>query len=124
MSERRPERVAHLVQAKLAELLIRHVKDPRLQSVAVTSVRMTPDLRTAHVFFRVLGEAEANPEVQRALARAGPFLRGQIGRALGLRVTPELRFAYDTLPDSARRVEDLLRQTESAAAPGDGEDEE
>ena len=42
----------------------------------------------------------------RALKRAGHFLRGEVGRALGLRVTPELRFAYDTVPDTAERVEE------------------
>jgi ribosome-binding factor A len=46
----------------------------------------------------------------KALARAAHFLRGEVGRALGLRVTPELRFEYDTVPDTARRLDDLLRR--------------
>jgi len=118
MAERRPARVAHLVQAELAGLLLREAKDPRLQQVTVTGVRMTPDLRVAHVYFRSLGGEEAREPTQRALERAGPFLRGQIGRALGLRVTPALRFEYDTTPDTARRVEELLR------AGGSGEPDE
>ena len=46
-----------------------------------------------------------------ALRRATPFLRRQLGRALGMRVTPELRFEYDTTPDTARRVDALLGET-------------
>jgi ribosome-binding factor A len=109
MAERRPARVAHLVQSELAGLLLRGAKDPRLQHVTVTSVRMTPDLRVAHVYFRTLGAGDADGSIQRALERAAHYLRGEIGRSLGLRLTPELRFAYDTTPDTAQRLEDLLR---------------
>jgi len=111
MAERRPERVGHLIQAELAALFLRHTHDPRLHDVTVTAVRMSPDLRVARVYFRTLGGDEAREPTQRALARAATFLRGAVGRALGLRVTPELRFEYDTQPDTARRLEDLLHGT-------------
>ena len=116
MAERRPERVAHLVQAELAGLFLHGTNDPRLRDVTITEVRMSPDLRVARVYFRTLGTADA----LRALQRASPFLRREVGRALGLRVTPELRFEYDTIPDTARRLDDLLRGARSAR---DEEDE-
>ena len=109
MAERRPERVGHLVQSELARLLIRDVKDPRLRLVTVTAVKMTPDLRVARVYVRTLEESADHGDVIRGLQRAAPFLRGQVGRALGLRVTPELRFEWDALPDTARRLDELLR---------------
>lgn len=118
MAERRPERVAHLVQSELARLLIREAKDPRLRLVTVTAVRMTPDLRVARIYVRTLEEGADHADLVRALQRAGAFLRGQIGRALGLRVTPELRFEYDALPDTARRLDELLR----AGAPPDDDE--
>jgi ribosome-binding factor A len=119
VSERRPERVAHLVQAELAGLLLR-ANDTRLHEAAVTGVRMSPDLRVARVYVRTLGGEEARAPLLRALTRAAHFLRGEVGRALGLRVTPELRFEYDTVPDDAARVEELLRGT--TRAPRDDED--
>lgn len=109
MAERRPERVAHLVQSELARLLIREAKDPRLHLVTVTAVKMTPDLRVARVYVRTLEQGADQADLVRALQRAAPFLRGEIGRALGLRLTPELRFEYDALPDTARRLDELLR---------------
>jgi ribosome-binding factor A len=121
MAERRPARVAHLVQSELASLLLRNAKDPRLQHVTVTGVRMTPDLRVAHVYFRTLGAGDPAGDTQRALERAAHYLRGEIGRHLGLRVTPELRFAYDTTPDTAQRLEDLLRGTDASASNEDDE---
>jgi ribosome-binding factor A len=119
MAERRPERVAHLVQSELARLLLREAKDPRLRLVTLTAVKMTPDLRVARVFVRTLDDTADRRAVVRALEHAAPFLRGEIGRALGLRVTPELRFAYDALPDTARRLDELLRGATPAGSDDD-----
>ena len=120
MADHRRERVEHLLRTQLATLLVREAKDPRLASVAVAGVRMTADLRQARVFYRLLGEVD-RAAVERALARATPFLRAAVGRSLGLRVTPALVFEYDTTPDAARRVEELLRN--ATGEDPDGEDE-
>jgi ribosome-binding factor A len=111
VADHRRERVEHLLRAELASLLQTEAKDPRLAQVTVSEVRLTPDLRQARVFFRLLGVEPDVRTAEQALARATPFLRGAVGRALGLRVTPELRFQYDTTPDTARRVDELLRGT-------------
>ena len=104
----RRDRVAHRIRAELAALLLREARDPRLQAVTVTDVQVTPDLRLARVYFRTLTAEAAPREAQAALRRATPFLRGALGHALGMRVTPELRFEYDTMPDRARRLDALL----------------
>lgn len=120
MAEHRRDRVAHLIQAELATLLLREARDPRLQSVILTSVRVTADLRLAHVYFRTLTAEAAPREAQAALRRATPFLRGALGRALGMRATPELRFEYDTTPDTARRLDTLL---DDVRPPDDDEED-
>lgn len=120
MAQRRLERVAHLVQAELGRLLLEEAKDPRVREVAITAVRMTADLRLARVYFRTLAP-DADPEpARRALERAGPFLRGAVGRALGMRNTPELRFEYDETLDTARRLDSLLA---SRRGDPEGDDE-
>ncbi len=122
MAEHRRDRVAHLVRAELASLLLREARDPRLQAVTITAVRVTADLRVAHVHFRTLTPKAAPREAQAALRRATPFLRGALGRALGMRVTPELRFEYDTTPDTARRLDALLDEVRPAGPAEDDED--
>jgi ribosome-binding factor A len=118
VADHRRERVEHLLRGELATLLLTEAKDPRLRDVSVSAVRMTADLRQARAFYRLLREGLDRRDVERALARATPFLRAATGRMLGLRVTPALTFEYDTTPDTARRVEDLLRD----AGRGDDED--
>ena len=118
--ERRPERVAQRVQAELAQLLLRELHDPRLRDVHVTAVRMTPDLRTARIFVRTLTSPEAAPAALAAFKRATPFIRSCLGRALGLRYVPELRFEYDTTIDSAARLEAALAGSAKKRDPGEG----
>jgi len=122
VAEHRRDRVAHLIQAELASLLLREAHDPRLQAVTITAVRITGDLRVAHVYFRTLTVEAAPRETLKALARATPFLRSGLGRTLGMRVTPELRFEYDTTPDRARRVDALLDEVRRVPEE-DGEDD-
>src|SRR5436189_4815217 len=84
MAERRPERVAHLVQAELAALFLRQANDPRLRDLTVTAVRMSPDLRVARVYVRTLVDTtDARAAALRALARAATFLRGRVGGRSG-----------------------------------------
>jgi hypothetical protein len=45
-------------------------------------------------------------------------LQSQVGRRLGLRFTPELRFEIDPSIAAAARVEELLRETQPTAAAG------
>jgi ribosome-binding factor A len=114
MADHRRARVEHSLRAELASLLLREAKDPRLATVAVSEVRLTPDLRQARVFYRVLDQGADAKALQKALERATPFFRARVGRTLGLRVTPTLRFEYDTTPDAARRVDELLRESNGA----------
>jgi ribosome-binding factor A len=119
MAERRPERVGHLVQAELARALLTSVRDPRLRTVTVTAVRMTPDLRVARVYFRTLGDPGEREDVRRAFQKAAAFLRREVAHALDLRVAPELRVEYDDSPDVGRRIDSLLQSTHEPDGDGD-----
>jgi ribosome-binding factor A len=115
VAEHRRDRVAHLLQVELATLLLREAADPRLRAVTVTGVRVTADLKQARVFVRALTvDVEPKPTLA-ALRRATPFLRGAVGRGLGLRSVPELRFEWDTVPDTVRRMDALLGSTHAPA---------
>ncbi len=107
---RRPGRVGEMVLRELSQMLLRDLKDPRLRGVTLTSVQMTDDLRLGRVFFSHLeGRAQA-PEAVRGFRSAAGFIRRQIGRALGLRYTPELEFEFDPGLECAARIGELLRE--------------
>jgi ribosome-binding factor A len=122
----RPARVGDQIRAELSELLARHVKDPGLGFVTLTRVSMTPDLQLARVFYTTLGDERARQDTGRALGRARPFLRRQVGQRLRLRRVPELQFLFDTSVERQERIERILedlRQEAGAAEEPTGDDD-
>lgn len=91
----RTQRVESQLQRVVAELISREVRDPRVGSVTVTGVEVVPDMSVAKVYFVPFGTAHAVEEVQQGLDRAASFLRGEVGRRLGLRHAPRLDFRFD-----------------------------
>jgi ribosome-binding factor A len=123
----RPDRVADQIRAEVAELLAREVQDPGLGFVTVTRVKVTADLQIARIFYTSLGDDRARRATGRALDRATPFIRRQIGSRLRLRRVPEIQFAFDESVEQHERIERLLQeihQTEAARTPSerDGDD--
>jgi ribosome-binding factor A len=108
----RARRVAEGIRAHLTSALRRDVADPRLAGLVLTDVHLPDDLGVAHVRVRSLKALDEKGRRQtiRALERATGRLKRELGRALSLKRTPELRFEFDTGPDAAERVEALLRE--------------
>lgn len=117
---RRTDRVGESFKEVLGELLQRQVKDPRVGFVTITTVRVTPDLSKAHVYYTVLGDDDTREQTRRGLESAAPFLRSEAGRRVRLRTLPELVFHFDDSFERGRRVDDLLG--EIASEPRDPED--
>ena len=91
----RASRVGDQIQAELASLLTREVHDPGIGFLTITSVKVSPDLQQARVYYTTIGDDKAKRESARALNRATPFLRRQVGQRLRLKRVPELTFFYD-----------------------------
>ncbi len=118
----RPERVAHLMQQEIADILRSRVRDPRVSRwVSVTGVEVTNDLSSAKVFVSVLPGGEERERTLRALDGAAGFVRRELAPRLGLREVPELHFRLDASIEQGARVQELLRKLERGEPVGDGE---
>jgi ribosome-binding factor A len=117
----RPDRVADQIRGELAALLAREVHDPGIGFVTLTRVQVSPDLQLARVFYTALGDAKARAATERALERAAPFLRRQIGARLRLKRTPELTFLYDESIAGQDRIEQILNELNQARPAPDDE---
>ncbi len=85
------------------------VRDPGIGFITLTRVKVSPDLQVARVFYTTLGDPKARDETARALERATPFLRRQIGNRLRLRRVPEIEFRFDETIQHQDRIEQILR---------------
>ncbi len=95
----------------------RELRDPRLGMVTLTEVKMSSDSAYATVYYSSLGGDEK--QTQEILDEAADQLRGPVGRALGLRHSPELRFVKDELIEGGARficVDQSSSQGRSSAA--------
>jgi ribosome-binding factor A len=114
MPSNRALKVADRIKELIATTIETRVKDPRLGFVTITDVRVTGDLQQASVFYTVLGDVQAHEATAAALSSAKGMLRSEVGRALGLRITPTLEFFLDGLADSAKEMNDLIDQMHKA----------
>jgi ribosome-binding factor A len=114
----RTARVADQIRGEIAAMLARDVHDPGIGFVTITRVTVTPDLQQARVYYTALGDDKARKNTERALGRAAPFLRRQIGSRLRLKRAPEIEFLYDESIAGQDRIEQLLNEIRAAEHPG------
>lgn len=107
----RARKIAERIQVIVAETLERRVKDPRLGFVTVTDVKVTGDLQHATIFYTVFGNDGDRLGTAAALESAKGVVRREVGRGIGIRLTPSLEFIADALPEGAAHLADLLAQT-------------
>jgi ribosome-binding factor A len=108
MASTRPSRVGDQLRAEIADLLAREVHDPGIGFLTITHVNVSPDLQVARVYYTTLGDQKARRDTARALGRATPFLRRQIGSRLRLKRVPLLEFFFDESIERGDRIERLL----------------
>jgi len=96
------------LQRVVSELLRREVKDPRVGSITVTAVRVSPDLGHAKIFYLPFDRSRNARDLQAGLAGAARFMRGHVGRALKLRVAPELHFEVDEQLNEGMRLTEII----------------
>ena len=86
------------------------VHDPGIGFITLTRVQVSPDLQLARVFYTSLGDPKARQETAKALDRATPFFRRQIGSRLRLRRVPEIEFRFDESIAHQDRIEQILQE--------------
>jgi ribosome-binding factor A len=119
MPSTRPSRVGDQLRAEISDLLAREVHDPGIGFLTVTQVTVSPDLQVARVYYTTLGDERARRDTARALGRATPFLRRQLGSRLRLKRVPLLEFFFDESVERGDRIERILNEisAERAEAP-------
>jgi ribosome-binding factor A len=120
MSKIRPERVAHLMQREIADILQNRMRDPRVGAmVSVTDVELAQDLSFARVFVSILASGAERERTLATLNGAGGFIRHELAPRMGLREMPELRFQLDDSIERGARVDELLRRLQDGGAIDD-----
>ena len=110
MDKRRTARVGQAIREELSQVISFEMDDPRLKSVTVADVEVSPDGRQANIKVELFGSAEEQQEAMTALRHSAGFLRHQVATRMELRHAPELLFLTDSGISAQARVETLLQR--------------
>ena len=111
MQGRRIDRIGEQFRMELSEIVEREIHDPRIGLTTVTAVKVSPDLRHAHVFVTVLGDDAQKKKALEGLRSAASFVRRSLSKRLAhMKRIPELTFDYDEAVEKGMRIEQLLDQ--------------
>ncbi|HEX5063902.1 MAG TPA: 30S ribosome-binding factor RbfA [Kofleriaceae bacterium] len=114
----RKARVEHAMRETLTELIAADVKDPRVHEpelLTISRVELNVDMSVARCYVSIVGEDAVADAALEGLNKAAGFLRGPIGRRLGLQRAPELRFMMDPSLDVSEKLAAIVREDEERA---------
>jgi len=109
VSSKRVLQVGEQVREHIAMMLIRgELSDPRLKNITINSVRVSPDLQLARVYYSVMGNQADRDAVKKGLKQASGFIRRSLGDTLKMRYTPAINFFFDESIERAARISELI----------------
>ncbi|MDY6972574.1 MAG: 30S ribosome-binding factor RbfA [Thermodesulfobacteriota bacterium] len=111
---KRAVRVGDQILREISVLLLNAVKDPRVQGVTVTGIRLSNDLRQARVYYSVIGEQAHIERAQAGLDSAKGFVKREIGLRMKLKYVPEITFLHDPSLESGSQMEKLFDELRKA----------
>jgi ribosome-binding factor A len=105
----RTRRVAELIRQEVALIIDREVKDPRVQDVVLTYVRLNGDLSEAAVFFNSYNKTKLKT-IEAGLSATAGFIRRILKSRVSLKRVPSITFHLDKTEDFAMRTDMLIDQ--------------
>jgi ribosome-binding factor A len=106
----RADRVGGLIHETMSMLLQKSISDPRLESVSLTGVKMSPDLKIAKIYFVISENLTSRKEAFAGLKKAKGFIKYSLAQELNLRYMPELQFYYDDSIDYGFHMDAVLKK--------------
>lgn len=108
MSKIRQRRTAEQIQFFLSDLVLRGLKDPRLQGLTITEVKVDRELQYANIYVNALGDESRRREVMASLSNASGYLRRELSSRMRIRSVPNLQFHWDPTLAHAEEMNQLL----------------
>ena len=106
----RIDKINQRIKREIGDIVLKELKDPRLEFVSITHVEVSRDLQHAKVYFSVLGRGNQVQKAGEGLLSARGFVRKLIGQRVRMRYTPEIEFIFDHSIEYSARIEAALEE--------------
>ncbi len=120
---KRSDRVSDMIREVICEMLLRDLNDPRLESITLTGVELTSDLRLATVYFSARGSVPREEAALHGFQSSAGYIKKKLGRELRLRYTPDLIFKVDRSFEYGTKIDRLIqtiKEEKDGTPPEDG----
>lgn len=107
-SQLRLHRIADRIRQVLSEMIIRDIEDPRISGISITDVKVDRELSFADIYVSAVEGRERSREVLEGLEHARGYIRASLATQIDLRSFPKIRFHWDSTPEKADHIEQLL----------------
>ena len=111
MSSNRPEKIADLLKREVSKILNQEVKDPRLQNINITAVKVTDDIGIAYIFYTIIGKSIKKDESKidnTILSKLSGMIRSKLSKIVEIRRVPKIIFKFDESIEYSENIEKLL----------------
>ncbi len=104
----RQQKVCQAILRSLSTILLAEYGGSPIASAVVNRVKVTPDLRTATVYYTIMGK-ESREKLKSAFEEETKRIRFRLAKAIShIKFMPEIKFVYDDHAEEALRIEKLL----------------
>ena len=111
MSSNRPLKIADLLKREVSLILSKEVKDPRLQNINISAVKVTDDIGIAYIYYTVIGKSIKKIESKidsNILAKLSGMIRSKLSKIIAIRRVPKIIFKFDESIEYSENIEKLL----------------
>ena len=122
MSSNRPEKIADLLKREVSKILNQEVKDPRLQNINITAVRVTDDIGIAYIFYTIIGKSIKKDESKidnTILSKLSGMIRSKLSKIVEIRRVPKIIFKFDESIEYSENIEKLLKTIKEFVLKGE-----
>ena len=111
MPSLRSEKIADELRKEISLIINKETKDPRLQNINITAVKVSDDIGIATVFYTIIGESVIKNQSsidQKVLKKFSGMVRSKLSRTMQIRRVPVINFRFDESIEYSDNIENLL----------------
>ena len=112
MPSLRSDKISDLLRKEISLIINKETKDPRLQKINITAVKVSDDIGIATVFYTMIGESiekEKSSIDNKVLKKFSGMVRSKLSKTMQIRRVPVIQFRFDESIEYSDNIENLLR---------------
>ena len=112
MPSLRSDKISDLLRKEISLIINKETKDPRLQKLNITAVKVSDDIGIATVFYTMIGksiEKEKSSIDKKVLKKFSGMVRSKLSKTMQIRRVPVIQFRFDESIEYSDNIENLLK---------------